>query len=180
MRDHYLSARAHRSKPLTHEHLGEDADLRSAFSRFATGVCVVSYAVEDQKYGITVNSLTSVSVDPPLLLISIRKTSRSRNALTSGPFAVNVLADHQLEIAQYFAGSEGEEPQWDESGQAPRLFDPLAWFECTPWATYDGGDHDLIVGHINSFDSRRGDGLGFNGAQYTTIARHELGREFLL
>ena len=147
----------------------EGRKLRLAFSRFATGVAAVTFDAQGPR-GVTVNSMTSVSMDPPLLLFSMRNQSRALPALTHRPFTVTILAADQLEVSTFFATRNGEEPEWITGGPSPRIGGGLAWFSCTPWATYPGGDHTIIVGHIDDFDSRPGDALGFNGSAYTTIA----------
>lgn len=154
--------------------------LRQAFGRFPTGVCVVSFDGPDGKHGLTVNSFTSVSLDPPLILVSIGKKTRSHDMLINQPFTVSVLGVEQEDLARHFAGRPNVEPVWREGEYAPRLANTLAHFECTPWNNYDGGDHTLILGEVRDWGYRRGDALGFNGSSFTTIREHEAGPEFLL
>jgi len=154
--------------------------LRHAFGAYPTGVCVVTHHGPLGRHGMTVNSFTSVSIDPPLVLISIQQTARAHDALCTHPFAVNVLGAEHEELARHFAGQPGAEPQWVTGTLAPRLAGALAYFECRPWATYAGGDHTLIVGEVHDFDYRGGDALGFNGARFTVIHETDLGHEFLI
>jgi flavin reductase (DIM6/NTAB) family NADH-FMN oxidoreductase RutF len=154
--------------------------LRSCFGHFATGVTVVSYAADGEGRGATVNSFTSVSMDPPLLLVSLARTARSCVALPDKPFVVNVLAEDQLDLALHFAGRTrpGFEVPWAEGADVPRLRGVVAWFECRPWATYEGGDHVLFVGEIVHYDSRRAKPLMFYTGDFRSVglALYELPR----
>lgn len=178
--DNFIEQLSERSEPRP---LPEPTDLqrlRTAFSKFPTGVCVVSFESDGVKRGITVNSYTSVSIEPALLVVSIQRTSSSHDLLLDRPFTVNVLGSSQEQVAWNFAGRPNDAPIWVDGDRAPRLAGVLAWFECTPWAAYDGGDHTLVLGEIQSFSSRRGDPLGFNGSRFTQISETVLGREHLI
>ncbi|MGG1659902.1 flavin reductase family protein [Brevibacillus sp. NRS-1366] len=146
--------------------------LRNAFGKFATGVTIVSFMDGTQIAGITVNSFTSVSIDPPLLLVSIDKKARSHEGLLNKPFIVNVLAAGQEALAWQFAGRPQLDLQidWEHSTIGPRLAGTLANFECEPWNAYDGGDHTLIVGKVVSFLYRQGDALGFFSGKFHEVA----------
>ncbi len=124
--------------------------LRNTLGNFATGVTVVTYESGDAYRGVTVNSFTSVSMDPPLVLVSLMRTSRALNYLLERPFAVNVLGDAQLATALQFAGKPQDDHriEWVTDDGAPRINGSLAYFQCTPWAGYDGGDHVLLIGRV--------------------------------
>lgn len=143
----------------------DSRELRSCFGRFATGVTVVTYSAEGERYGITVNSFTSVSLDPPLLLVSIDRRAKACGKLEGKPFAVNILAADQRDLAMHFAGRthDGLDVKWEEGEVASRLGGVLAWIECLPWKSYDGGDHVLYLGEIKNFHYRDGDPLIFYG-----------------
>ncbi|BET45251.1 flavin reductase family protein [Kitasatospora aureofaciens] len=135
--------------------LADPRQLRNALGNFATGVVVLTYESGGEYYGITVNSFTSVSLDPPLVLVSMQRTSRSLTYLLERPFAVNVLGDDQLDTALHFAGKPQSRPvAWVEDGAAPRIGGSPAYFQCTPWAGYDGGDHVLVLGRVVSHGQR--------------------------
>ncbi len=158
--------------------------FRGSLGRFATGVAIVTFdGVDDdgapKRHGITVNSFTSVSMDPPLVLVSIQRTVRTHAMLTARPFTVNILGAEQQALAMHFAGRPQAEAVWEEGDHAPRLAGVLSWFECTPWAEYDGGDHTLFVGEVQDFDYRSGDALGFVNGQFTTIHESVSGHESL-
>lgn len=154
--------------------------LRGSLGRFATGVAIVTFDTAHSRHGITVNSFTSVSMNPPLVLVSIAKTTRSHSELKQRPFTVNILGAEQEDLARHFAGKPSGEPRWVDGTIAPRLSGVLAYFECMPWAAYDGGDHTLYLGEVVAFDYRTGDALGFVNSRFTTIPEYLLGVENLL
>jgi flavin reductase len=157
--------------------------LRGCLGRFATGVAVVSYAGPDgSPRGVTVNSFTSVSLDPPLILAALQRTVPSHDLLRGRCFTVNVLGAEQRDLAMHFAGRPRPSPHlaWADGEHAPRITGSLCYFECTPWAEYDGGDHTLFLGEVRHFDYRDGDALGFVNGQFTTIQQSAAGHEALL
>ena len=160
--------------PTRHEYRsGHDPrTLRDALGCFATGVTVVTCLDEERKpAGLTVNSFTSVSLDPPLLLVCIHKQAASAAALTGADnFAVNVLQTGQQPASITF--STRVEDRFDETpwscGEAgsPILRDSLGVFECERFAVYDGGDHHILVGRVvkASFDAGLDPLLFFRGS----------------
>lgn len=145
--------------------------LRTCLAQYATGVAVVTYNSEDGPRGATINSFTSVSMEPPLVLASFARSTNAARLLENRPFVVNVLASNQLDVALQFAGKprEGLEVPWSPTATVPRLRGGVAWLECRPWATYDGGDHLLFVGEVVRHDSRRGDPLLFHRGQFRMV-----------
>lgn len=144
--------------------------LRRCFGHFATGVAVVTYNGGDQPRGLTVNSFTSVSLDPPLILVCLDKRSRAVPHLAGGPFAVNVLSADQHDLAWHFAGKPvGAVPVWRSIGGIPLLENSLAWMTCVPWARHDAGDHLILVGKVERFDSGRQDPLCFYRGQFASV-----------
>jgi flavin reductase (DIM6/NTAB) family NADH-FMN oxidoreductase RutF len=160
--------------------------FRGSLGRFATGVAVVTFDSAPTaegpgiRHGITVNSFTSVSMEPPLVLVSIARSTRAHDELVGRPFTVNVLGAEQEMLATHFAGRPSGEPVWVEGELAPRLAGVLSYFECMPWASYDGGDHTLYLGEVKNFDYRTGDALGFVNGRFTAIPEYLLGVEDLL
>jgi flavin reductase (DIM6/NTAB) family NADH-FMN oxidoreductase RutF len=147
--------------------------LRACLSRFATGVTVVTYAVEGEPRGITVNAFTSVSLDPPLVLVSVARSARAGEQVGRAPFAVNVLAADQVDLALQFAGRHraGARVRWADpgpegTGDAPRLEGAVAVFGCRPWRSYDGGDHVLHLGEVTSAAQYPGEPLLFTGGRF--------------
>jgi flavin reductase (DIM6/NTAB) family NADH-FMN oxidoreductase RutF len=128
--------------------------LRDALGCFATGVTVVT-CLDDggRPVGLTANSFTALSLDPPLLLVCVAKAAASAVPLTRADFfAVNVLQTHQQPASITFS-TRGEDrfgqTQWSvgEHG-APVLLDSLSVFECRRSAVHDGGDHVILVGEV--------------------------------
>ena len=154
--------------------------LRSCLGRFATGVAVVTFGADDGPRGFTVNSFTSVSMSPPLVLVSVARAARSHDALRGRGFCVNVLGAEQEPLARLFAGGGAGTVTWQEGELAPRLAGVLAHLECRPWRDYDGGDHTLFLGEVESFDYRDGDALAYHSSRFTSIADLQLGIEDLI
>ncbi len=167
-------------RPTIDPQVARSSALRSCLGRFATGVAVVSFDGPDGRHGITVNSFTSVSLDPPLVLVSVAKRARAHDALRGRPFTVNVLGAEQEAIARRFAGGDEVPLHWVEGEHAPRLAGVLAHLECKPWRAYDGGDHTLYLGEVADFDFRDGDALAYLTSRFTTVAEQRLGIEHLI
>jgi flavin reductase (DIM6/NTAB) family NADH-FMN oxidoreductase RutF len=154
--------------------------LRSCLARFATGVAVAAVHGPEGRDGLTVNSFTAVSLEPPLVLVAIHKAARRHDAFLHRPFAVNVLGAEQEALARHFAGRPLLDPvPWEASSSSLRLAGALAALECEPWATYDGGDHTLVVGRVTGFSYREGDGLGYFCGRFVRLDAPILGIEFL-
>ena len=154
--------------------------LRSCLGRFATGVVVVTFDGPDGRRGITVNSFTSVSMDPPLVLVSVARRARSHDALRGRRFCVNVLGAEQEAVARQFAGTGEGTAVWVEEASVPRLAGVLAHLECRPWRDYEGGDHTLFLGEVADFDYRDGAALGYHTSGFTAITDVQLGIEDLI
>lgn len=147
-------------------------ELRRCLGQYATGVAVVTYPTEDGPRGATINSFTSISVDPPLVMVSFARHTNAASHLREASFVVNVLASSQLDVALQFAGKpqEGLEVGWCSEAVVPRLSGTVAWLECRPWATYDGGDHLIFLGKVVRHGSEaRGDPLVFHRGQFRMV-----------
>jgi len=132
------------------------------------------------RQGITVNSFTSVSLDPPLVLVSLQRTARSHDLLSGRAFSINILGAEQEQLARHFAGRPAIEPRWLEGSIAPCLADVVGTFQCLPWAEYDGGDHTLFLGEVVRFTYRTGDTLGFSNGRFVPIPEGQFGEELML
>ena len=148
--------------------------LRACLSRFVTGVVVVSYRADGEMRGLTVNSFTSVSLEPPLILVSVARSARATGHLGRVPFSVNVLGASQLDVALHFAGRPRDpvEVTWQSTGDdlAPTLAGALATFRCRPWQAYDGGDHRLHLGHVMEADVQdEGEPLLFDRGRFSDV-----------
>lgn len=149
----------------------EPLHLRHCLSHFATGVAVVSYRAEGDTRGVTVNSFTSVSLDPPLVLVSVARSARAAGHLGRVPFTVNVLGAAQLDLALHFAGRlRGPlKVGWESTSDhlAPTLEGALASYRCQAWHSYDGGDHRLHLGRVLEVAARGDDEpLVFNRGKF--------------
>ncbi|MFJ8113917.1 flavin reductase family protein [Streptomyces sp. NPDC096132] len=155
--------------------------LRACMARFTTGVTVVTYDGDDGPRGATMNSFTSVSADPPLVLISVARRARCHGQLLGRPFCVNILGAEQEPLARQFAGLQGAaEPRWAPDARVPRLDNPLAWIECEPWQSYDGGDHTLLVGRVTDLGHRDGDALTYVWSRFGAATESADGIEHLI
>ena len=144
---------------------------------YATGVTVVTCRNRDgEPCGITANSFSSVSLEPPLILWNIAKVSNSLKAyLEAEYFAINVLSAEQRALSAHFAHSEpglfeGVDYRSNAEG-APVLPGILALFECRTREIHDSGDHFIIVGEVLRFEREDGDPLLFFGGGYRRIAQ---------
>ncbi len=146
--------------------------LRDALSCFATGVTVVTCVDESgAPAGLTVNSFTSVSLDPPLLLVCLAKPAASSAALVAAShFAVNVLQTGQQPASIRFSTRDqdrfGTTPWSTGEAGAPILKDSMGVFECERYAVHDGGDHHILIGQVvkATFDAQLDPLLYFRGS----------------
>lgn len=147
---------------------------RNALGAFTTGVTVVTATTPDGPIGMTVNSFTSVSLDPPLVLWSPAKSSSRHAAFTSaGHFAIHVLsADQDLLSARFTRGGLGfEELFWNQNHEGvPVIPGTLARFECELSSMHDAGDHTLILGRVLRAAHREGDPLCFSRGTFGRFA----------
>ncbi len=149
--------------------------FRQCLGKFATGVTVVTCIdAKGQPCGITANSFSSVSLDPPLVLWNIAKVSNSLDAyLQAEHFAVNVLTDSQRDVSSHFAKSDHtlfDKIQHGVSAHgAPLLADTIAQFECRTRNVHECGDHFIIVGEVLDFRSADAAPLLFFGGQYSEL-----------
>ncbi len=131
--------------------------FRAALGRFATGVTVVTCRVDDVDHAMTANSLTSVSLDPPLVLICVERETRFHEAiLAAGVWGVSLLDDSARAVAGWLAtrgrplvGQLDPVPHHRSQVSGVALVDAaLAWLEVRTTAVHDGGDHSIVVGRV--------------------------------
>jgi flavin reductase (DIM6/NTAB) family NADH-FMN oxidoreductase RutF len=152
----------------------DQRDLRHALGRFATGVTVISTRTRHGKLeALTANSFSAVSLDPPLVLWSLRRDADSLPSfLDSVHFAVNVLAADQCDLSRHFAiRAENKFANLAYAtglGGCPLLSDTLASFQCTTENTVVGGDHIIFIGRVHRATYRDGEPLIFSAGQYCT------------
>ena len=151
--------------------------FRDALGAFATGITIVTTQdASGRKAGLTVNSFSSVSLAPPLVLWSIDRESNVFDAFNeSDYFNVHVLADHQRSLSERFSGADVD--RFDgvslEQGvnAAPLIAGCLARFQCQKVHQYDGGDHLIMVGNVLRFDRSDQQPLLYFSGQYSQIAQ---------
>ena len=159
------------------QHSTDRRRLRDALGRFPTGVAIITTCNAAGKCeGLTANSFSALSIDPPLILWSLMSTARSMPSFwEAGHFAVNVLAADHLELSRHFA--RGRENKFEGVGYevgiagCPILTDALATFECRAQDKLNIGDHVLFVGAVERLDYRDGDPLIFSAGEYCTRRR---------
>ncbi len=150
-------------------------EFRRSLGQFATGVTVMTTLnPEGVRVGMTVNSFNSLSLDPPLILWSIAKTTPAFNYFQSqDAFAVNILASGQEEWARQMAKSGADKFQnvslMDGRRGVPLLEGCVVYFECDVWARYPGGDHDIIVGHVKRVLNTGKDPLLFHNGTFRSF-----------
>ncbi|WP_333814923.1 flavin reductase family protein [Tabrizicola sp.] len=150
--------------------------LRDAFGCFMTGVTVVTtIGPDDAPLGFTANSFSSLSMDPPLLLVSIARKSINLAAFEGAKgFAVNILAEGQKDISGTFARpveNRFAEIYWRRGPVgSPLIAGVSAWFDCTLEQVIPAGDHSILIGRIGRFEATPAPGLGYYRGAYVTPA----------
>jgi flavin reductase len=149
-------------------------ELREVMRRFPAPVAVVTTALGDERFGLTVGSLVSLSLQPPLVGISIGKESSSHEPIRrAGGWAASLLSGAQANIAQHFARS-GIPPValWHgmdvrQGSRGPLVDEALAWLECRTTSEHEAGDHTIFVGEVESAEARAtGSGLVYREGKY--------------
>jgi flavin reductase ActVB len=148
--------------------------FRQALSQFAAGVTVVTTRCADgSPRGLTVTAFCSVSLDPPLVLVSIDNRSEAHDGFASGTFAISVLAEGQEEVSRRFAapGPDKFAEGCVAGGNGLLLVpDALAHLECRVVAVVPGGDHTIYLGQVESATVREGRPLVYHGRGYRRLA----------
>lgn len=151
-------------------------EFRSALSRFASGVTVVTTMDHSGRFhGITVSAFCSVSLEPPLVLVCIEKTTSSHTALVeTGRFTVNILSAEEARLSEHFASLiedklDGIAHETGENG-IPYLSNSLVTMECRLFKSLEGGDHSIFLGEVENTIIRDGDPLVYFRGGYRAIA----------
>ena len=154
--------------------------LRTAFGSYMTGVTVVTAMSPDSvPVGFTANSFTSVSLDPPLLLVCPAKRLSSYDLFHSCTrFAVNILADDQAAISTLFASRTEDrfgQVNWaQDAWGSPLIEGATAQFSCRVHNRVEAGDHDILIGEVLDFDSNDKPGLGYaSGGYFSRTLEHK-------
>jgi flavin reductase (DIM6/NTAB) family NADH-FMN oxidoreductase RutF len=143
---------------------------RKALGGFATGVCVVTAHTAEGPFGITINSFTSVSLRPPLILWCLDRASWRHDAFaTADRFAIHMLPVEDQEMSDRFAWGVcrlSSEEFDSSSSEPPRLKNALTRLDCTAQDRIVMGDHLAIVGEVRAFETRPGDALTYYRGRY--------------
>ncbi|HEY8357165.1 MAG TPA: flavin reductase [Ramlibacter sp.] len=156
-------------------------ELRRVLGAFVTGVTVVTTIdAQGRPYGVTANSFTSVSLDPPLILWNQALKAPSHPAFRDAPhFAVNILAEDQVWVSQRFATPAADKfaavPVRSGIGGVPLIEGCAAYLECRKEANYPGGDHAIFMGRVEKFGHGARKPLVFGNGRYLLAQPHEMG-----
>jgi flavin reductase (DIM6/NTAB) family NADH-FMN oxidoreductase RutF len=147
--------------------------LRRTLGLFATGVTIITTRVGEQVHGMTANAFMSVSLEPPLVLISVDRRTKMCGLLHEGStYGVSVLCESQSALSDRFAGrpgSDGAEPRFELIHNTPLVDGALAGFVAKVVRSYWGGDHSLFLGRVEYAHTGEGTPLLFHGGRYERL-----------
>ena len=149
--------------------------FRAALGAYPTGVTVVTAIGPGGPSGATANAVTSLSLDPPMMLACLDRGSRTLTSVRAqGRFGVNALAAGQEALARRFSGKDPESNKWEtvgwsESEGMPRLDGTLMWVACELRDLIDGGDHLILTGNVLAAESRDRQPLLFHRGAYRDL-----------
>jgi len=154
-------------------------EFRKAMGGFATGVTIITLDLEGEVHGMTANAFASVSLDPPLLLVCVDHSARTHAHLHAKKrFGVNILAEDQRVISQYYARPERTHEHAEEEAGArfertakgtPILHGALAYLECRLQSSQEAGDHTIFIAEVEDVVVRKGEPLLFFRGEYRKI-----------
>jgi 3-hydroxy-9,10-secoandrosta-1,3,5(10)-triene-9,17-dione monooxygenase reductase component len=144
----------------------DQARFREVLGHFATGITIVTATDEGEPVGFSCQSFAALSLDPPMVILAPAKSSTSWPRIArAGSFCVNILGEHQEAVCRAFAVSGGDKfdgVDWSPGVTGSPLIDgSLATVECTLGAIYEGGDHELVTGHVVDMEIGKGSPLLF-------------------
>jgi flavin reductase (DIM6/NTAB) family NADH-FMN oxidoreductase RutF len=155
------------------------AEFRKALGSFATGVTVITVDCDGEVHGMTANAFTSVSLDPLLVLVCVDHRARTHTHLHARKrFGVNVLAENQRTISQYYADPSPTHQHAEREAGArfdrtqhgtPVLHGALAYLECRLHTAQDAGDHTIFIAEVEDVVVRQGDPLVYFRGEYRKI-----------
>ncbi len=156
-------------------------EFRQAMGCFATGVTIITVDLEGEVHGMTANAFASVSLDPPLLLVCVNHAAATHAHVHARKrFGINVLAEHQRMISEYYARTERSQEhaqqeagaRFDRTGQGtPVLHGALAYLECRLKSAQDAGDHTIFIAEVEDVVVRPGEPLLFFRGEYRQIGK---------
>lgn len=149
------------------------ASFRQALGKFTTGVTIVSTVDGEDVHGMTANSFTSVSLQPPLILVSIDNNAKIKAKLeSSGVLGLSILSANQVDVSQNFSGRPQETvvDPFDFVDGVPVVKNSLARLRCKVQDVVVAGDHSLFIAEVQSFDNQDAEPLVFFSGGYTECA----------
>jgi flavin reductase (DIM6/NTAB) family NADH-FMN oxidoreductase RutF len=147
-------------------------EFRNTLGRFATGVTVVTALADGETHGMTANAFVAVSLDPPLVLVSLDNQSKIHRIISSASlYGVSVLAEHQRPLSDHFAGrtAEGAQVSFVERAGIPLVDGAVAYFVVRIANAHLAGDHTLYIGTVEYFESRDDKPLLFYAGGYKQL-----------
>ncbi|WP_028782141.1 flavin reductase family protein [Thalassobacillus devorans] len=154
----------------------DDRQFRNAMGKFATGVTVIATETDGKVHGMTANAFMSVSLDPKLIVISVKEGAKMLDKIKkSNHFSVNVLSCEQQEESMIFAGQKQpeEEFQFDYLEEVPVVRNALVQLSCEVYNEHVEGDHTLFVGQVTEMELKDGEPLIFNCGKYRELKEME-------
>lgn len=154
-------------------------EFRRAMGLFATGVTVITAQIGDEVHGMTANAVTSVSLDPLLVLVCIDRRARMASYIVeAGQFGINVLSAEQEHLSRHFAGRRDPELQVEfaDLNDVPVLPESLTMLACDVERVIDGGDHIVVFGRVIGMQTvmEPGEPLLYYAGSYQRLAQEEL------
>jgi len=155
------------------------SEFRKAMGCFATGVTIITLDLEGEVHGMTANAFASVSLDPPLVLVCVEQSARTHAHMHAKKrFGINILAEHQREISEYYArpvhthehAEEEARARFDRTAQGtPILHRALAYLECRLQSAEKAGDHTIFIAEVEDVVVRQGEPLLYFRSKYRKI-----------
>jgi 3-hydroxy-9,10-secoandrosta-1,3,5(10)-triene-9,17-dione monooxygenase reductase component len=144
----------------------DQARFREVLGHFATGITIVTATEDGEPVGFSCQSFAALSIDPPMVVLAPAKSSTSWPRIAAaGSFCVNILGEHQEAVCRAFAVSGGNKfdgVDWTPGVTGSPLIDgSLATLECTLGAIFEGGDHEIVTGHVVDMEIGKGSPLLF-------------------
>lgn len=152
-------------------------EFRQALGNLPTGVVIMTAQGDDGPVGMSCNSFTSVSLEPPLIGIFPAKTSSTWPEIRkAGRFCINVAALHHDELTRNFSRKGVDRfagVEWTDRASGPGLADAVAWIDCEIYSETDAGDHTFVLGRVTDFGVQEGvDPLVFHRGSYGSVGPH--------
>ena len=144
--------------------------FKQALGRFLSGVTVVSAEHDGTRRGMTVSAFSSVSLNPPLILVCLDKRAATLPLVRdAGRFGVSVLGAGQEALSNHFAGWGEATVEWETLGQSPVLAGAIARLDCSVHHVLDAGDHDIVIGMVQAADAGDGAPLAWWSGKYRQV-----------